>query len=73
MKSIDQELFDDNENFNDGIFLTSALIFYTTLDYIQARYNDYQFSLCFIYFTTRLWNSLSNETVLGVKQDRFKV
>ena len=41
--------------------------------FVLARYNTYQFSQFFTYSTTRLWNSLPNEAVLAVKQDRFIV
>ena len=39
--------------------------------FVLARYNTYQFSLCFTYSTTRFWNSLPNKAVLAVKQHRF--
>ena len=41
--------------------------------FVLATYNTYQFSQCFTYSTTGLWNSLPNEAVLAVKQDRFIV
>ena len=41
--------------------------------FVLARYNTYQFSRCFTYSITRLWNILPNEVVLTVKQDRFTV
>ena len=41
--------------------------------FVLAKYNTNQFSRCFTYSTTRLWNSLPNEAVLAVKQDRFIV
>ena len=39
---------------------------------VLDRYNTDQFFKCFTYSTDKLWNSLSNEAVLAVKQDRFK-
>ena len=38
---------------------------------VVAMYNAYYFSQCFTYSITHLWNSLPNEAVLAVKQDRF--
>ena len=40
---------------------------------VLARCNTNQFSRCFAYSTAQLWNSLPNEAVLAIKQDRFKV
>ena len=44
---------------------------HTTQENDKARYNFYQFSSCFTYFTIRLWNNVPNEVVLAVKQDHF--
>ena len=41
--------------------------------FVLARYNSYKVSGCFHCSTIRLWNSLPNEAVLTVKQDRFMV
>ena len=39
--------------------------------FVVAKYYTYQFSRCFTYFTTHLWNSLPNEAVLAVNQVLF--
>ena len=41
--------------------------------FVLAGYNTYQFSRCFTYYTTRLWNILPNEAALTEKQDCFIV
>ena len=41
-------------------------------DPLLAIYNANQFSRCFVYSAVLLWNSLPNEAVLTLKQDRFK-
>ena len=57
--------------FTKSILFTLHIILQNDRALVLARYITYQFSLCFIYSTTQLWNSLPNETVLAVKQDCF--
>ena len=57
--------------FAKPIHISSAIARQNGRAFVVAKYNTYQFSLCFNYTSIQLWNSLPKETVLCIKQDRF--
>ena len=68
---VDHSIYCKLPQFEKSIRITRYTAQKNDKDFVLARYNTYQLYRCLTCSTTHLWNSLHNEAVLTVKQDRF--